>query len=53
MVYKLNFDGEVKGNPRETSYGGVCRNSKGEIIQIFYGSIGFDTNNSTKLEGMI
>ena len=43
----------VKENPGAVGYGGVCRNAKREILQIFYGSIGFDTNNSTELEGMI
>ena len=53
LVYKLNFDGAARGNPGDAGYGGVCRNSSGEIMQLYYGSIGVDTNNSTELEGMI
>ena len=52
-VYNLNFDGETKGNPRMAGFGGTCRNSDGEILHIFLGSIGEDTNNLTELEGML
>ena len=47
QVFKVNFDGVAKG------YGGVCRNCNGEILQVFHGSIGHDTNNSVELEGLI
>ena len=53
MVYKLNFDGATKGNPGAAGYGGVCRNSAGKILQVFYGSIGFNANNSVTLKGML
>ena len=53
QVYKLNFDGAAKGNPGAARSGGICRNSDGEILHIFFGSIGEDTNNSTELEGML
>ena len=52
-VFKVKFDGIAKGNPGEVGYGGVCRNSNGEILQFFYGNLGRDTNNSVELEGMI
>ena len=53
QVFKVNFDGVAKGNLGEAGYGGVCRNCNGEILQVFYGNLGHDTNNSTELEGMI
>ena len=53
LVFKLNFNGVGKENPGTVSYGRVCRNSDGVILQIFYGSIGFDTNNSAELEGLL
>ena len=43
----------MKGYPRAVGYKGVCRNSIGKILQVFYGSIGFDTNNSVTLKGML
>ena len=48
----MNFDGASKGNPGPAGYGGIFRNSQGEIEAIFYGSIGWDTNNSAELEGL-
>lgn len=50
--FKLNFDGAAKGNPGLTSFGGVFRKEVGAVIHIYYGSIGKDTNNATKLEGL-
>ena len=52
-VFKVNLDGASKGNPREARYGEVCQNCNGEILQVFYGNLGHDTNNSAELEGMI
>ena len=34
-------------------FGGDIRDHKGEIIHIFYGNMGLNSNNSTKLEGMV
>lgn len=48
----LNFDGASKGNPGKARFGGIFRNHKGNVLQTFMWSIGWDTNNSTKLEGM-
>ena len=51
-VFKINFDGASRGNPNQAGFGGIFRNSKGEIQNIYYGSIGWDTNNSAELEGL-
>ena len=53
MVFKLNFDGASRGNLGAAGYGGLCRESQGTIIFIFLGSIGWDTNNSVELEGIL
>eukprot|EP00253_Pinus_taeda_P024712 PITA_24712 len=50
--YKLNFDGVAKGNAGSAGFGGVFRNDKGADLHIYYGSIGKDTNNVVKLEGL-
>ena len=34
-------------------FGGAIRKYKGEIIHLFYGNIGFNSNNAAELEGMI
>eukprot|EP00253_Pinus_taeda_P031183 PITA_31183 len=39
-TYLLNFDGASKGNPGNTGYGGAIRNSQGQPLTIYYGSIG-------------
>ena len=49
----MNFDGVAKGTPSATGFSGVCRNVEGEILQVFHGSIGFNTNNAVELEGLI
>jgi len=50
--YKLNFDGASKGNPGPARYGGIIRNHNGNTLQIYFGNIGWDTNNSAELEGL-
>ena len=50
--FKLNFDGASKGNPGSAGFGGIIRNHKGEYLLLFYGNIGWDTNNSAELEGL-
>jgi len=50
--YKLNFDGASKGNPGQAGFGGIIRDSKGKLKQLYYGSLGWDTNNSAELEGL-
>eukprot|EP00253_Pinus_taeda_P003713 PITA_03713 len=51
-TYMLNFDGASKGNPGNTGYGGAIRNSQGQPVKIYYGSIGWNTNNAAELEGL-
>jgi len=51
-TYKLNFDGAAKGNPGHAGFGGIFRSHTGAIMQIFYGSLGKDTNNAAELEGL-
>ena len=34
-------------------FGGLCRDHDDRIMMVFLGSIGMDTNNSAKLEGII
>ena len=50
--YKLNFDGASKGNPGEAGYGGILRNHEGIPLKIYFGNIGWDTNNSAEMEGL-
>eukprot|EP00253_Pinus_taeda_P024057 PITA_24057 len=50
--FMLNFDGASKGNPGETGYGGAVRNPQGQVLKVFFGSIGWNTNNVAKLEGL-
>jgi len=51
-TYKLNFDGASKGNPGPAGFGGIIRNHNGAPLQIFFGNIGWDTNNSAEIEGL-
>eukprot|EP00253_Pinus_taeda_P006621 PITA_06621 len=50
--FKLNFDGALKGNPGIAGFGEIFRNDKGSPLLIYYGNIGWDTNNSAELEGL-
>eukprot|EP00253_Pinus_taeda_P005945 PITA_05945 len=50
--YKLNFDGASKGNPGPAGFGGIIRNHNGTPLQIYFGNIRWDTNNSAELEGL-
>ena len=43
---KLNFDEVEKGNPGMTGMGGVFRDSGGNIIRLYAGSMGNSTNNA-------
>ena len=52
-TFKINVDGAAKGNPGLAGYGGVIINSRGSILSLFWGSIGSNTNNIAKLEGLI
>ena len=50
---KLNFDGASKGNPGPAGFGGVLKNNTVEIIHLYYGTIGHDSNNATELSGLL
>ncbi|XP_077215805.1 uncharacterized protein LOC143850438 [Tasmannia lanceolata] len=39
-MIKLNFDGSSIGNPGDAGIGGLCRNSKGDVLWAFSGPIG-------------
>ena len=52
-IFKLNFDGEAKGNPGPAGIGGAIRDSRGGILRIFWGSIGDNTNNVTELKALL
>ena len=49
--FKLNFDGASKWNLGKTL--GAIRDHNSEIIQMFYGSLGLDSNNAVELEGLV
>ena len=51
--FKLNVDGTAKGNLGPIGYGDAIRNLKGDIINLFWGSIGSNTNNMAELEALI
>ena len=53
FVFKMNFDGASKGNPRKVGYSGAIRDHCRDIIHIFYGNMGPDSNNATELEDMV
>ncbi|KAH9305379.1 hypothetical protein KI387_009783 [Taxus chinensis] len=43
--YKLNFDGASEGNPGNVAGGGVIWDHKGNIIAVYVGKIGIQTNH--------
>jgi ribonuclease HI len=45
----MNFDGASKGNLDQSGYGRVFRNNKGNILIIYGGHMGINTNNSAEL----
>jgi hypothetical protein len=49
----LNFDGATKGNPRPTCFGAVIRYITVQIKHLREGFMGYDTNNSSELWGLI
>jgi ribonuclease HI len=49
---KLNFDGASKGNPGMTGMGGVIRDSDGNIIWLYAGSLGNSTNNAAEFRAL-
>ena len=48
----MNFDGEAKGNPRRIGLGGVIRDNKGNIIQLYARSLGNSTNNAAEFRAL-
>jgi hypothetical protein len=48
----LNFDGVAKGNLGRTGLGGVIGDSKGNIIQLYTGSLGNSTNNVAEFRAL-
>lgn len=51
-IVQLNFDGASKGNPGKESHGGIFKFHNNTPLFIFYGTIGWDTNNLAELEGL-
>lgn len=51
-MFQLNFDGASKGNPGNSGFEGIGRDWKRIPLLTFLGSKGWDTNNSTELEGL-
>jgi len=49
-TFKLNFGGASKGDPGKAGFGGILRNHTGLPLLVYFGNIGWDTNNSAKLE---
>lgn len=49
----MNFYGAYKGNIGAAGFGGIFRDSVGTPLGIFFGSIGWDSNNSIELEGLL
>lgn len=49
---KISFDGASKGNPRPTRYGGILRDSIGNLLGIFARYYGSMTNNLEELTGL-
>jgi hypothetical protein len=45
---KMNFDRASKGNPGRIVMGGEIRDSKGNIIWLYVGSLGNSTNNTVE-----
>jgi ribonuclease HI len=50
---KLKFDGASKGNPSPSGFGVLFRDDHDCISNIIARSLGYDTNNSTKLWDLI
>ena len=52
-MYKLNFHGASKGNLGPTGFGGVIRNSKGNLVGFCWGHVGENSINISKLKGLL
>lgn len=51
-TYKLNYDDTTKGKLGQLGFGGVFKNTKGEIIWIYEVNIGSTTNNVAELHAL-
>jgi ribonuclease HI len=51
--HKVNFDGASKGNPGNSRYGAVIRKKTCQIQFLIAENMGYDTNNSTEIWGLI
>ena len=49
----LNFDGAAKGNSGPAGFGGAVRNHEGQMLGIFWGDLGYSSNNLAELEGLV
>jgi hypothetical protein len=49
---KMNFDGASKGNLGQAGYGRVFRNNKGNILRMYGGQMGINTNNVVELQAL-
>ena len=52
-MYKLNFDRASKGNPDPAGYRGAIHNSKGQLVGLYWGYIGMNSNNVAELRGLL
>ena len=52
-MFKLNFNGVAKGNSGPTGMGGVFRNAVGNILAMYWGFIGENTNNVVELKALL
>ncbi|KAJ0527599.1 putative ribonuclease H domain-containing protein [Helianthus annuus] len=50
---KLNTDGSSLGNPGQSSYGGVVRNTHGEWVCGYVGNIGYNTSLAAEIWGIM
>jgi len=48
----MNFDGASKRNPGRKGMGGLIRDSKGNIIQMYARSVGKSTNNAMEFRAL-
>ena len=47
--FKLNLDRASRENLGAIWYGGICKDAMGDIMKIYHGAIGIDTNNSVRV----
>lgn len=52
-MYKINFDRASKGNLGLTGFGGAIRNSEGQLVGLYWGYMGMNSNNVEELRGLL